>query len=74
MLSLHGSHVTWMSACVMNEQTYSDYYKLQMVTVMAHEGFEGQLRAQINEEFKGYKAVVKVLLWDQMCGATRVVK
>ena len=45
----------------MNEQTYSDYYKLQMDTVMAHEGFEGRLRAQINEEFKGYKAVVKVL-------------
>ena len=56
-----GGGITLMSACVMIAQVYSDYYKLQMVTVMAHEGFEGRLRAQINEEFKGYKAVVKVL-------------
>ena len=43
------------------------------VTVMAHEGFEGQLRAQINEEFKGYKAVVKVLWWYQYHRVIRTV-
>ena len=43
------------------------------VTVMAHEGFEGQLRAQINEEFKGYKAVVKVLWRHQYRRAIRTV-
>ena len=59
--------------CVTIEQVYSDYYKLQMVTVMAHEGFEGQLRAQINEEFKGYKAVVKVLWWYQYHRVIRTV-
>ena len=55
-------------------QMYSDYYELQKITVRDTVGYEGQIRAQNDGELKGYKAVIKVLLWDQMCGATRVVK
>ena len=74
MFVQHGGSITLMSACVMIVQMYSDYYELQMVTVRSTVGYEGQIRAQNDGELKGYKAVIKVLLWDQMCGATRVVR
>ena len=74
VLAHHGDSITSMSACVMIVQMYSDYYELQMVTVRSTVGYEGQIRAQNDGELKGYKAVIEVLLWDQMCGATRVVK
>ena len=61
MLAHHGDSITLVSACVMIAQMYSDYYELQMITVRSTVRYEGQIRAQIDGELKGYKAVIKVL-------------
>ena len=57
-----GGGITLMSACVMIAQVYSDYYKLQTITVGSTVGYEGQIRAQNDGELKGCKAVT-IVLW-----------
>lgn len=61
MLAHHGDSITLVSACVMIAQMYSDYYKLQKITVRDTVGYEGQIRAQNDGELKGYKAITKNL-------------